>query len=302
MQKFKTIYQLILGIFTTTMLILNTIITFIPVFFVGTVKIIPYQPIRNICNKTLSYLCGYWIKFNINFIKYTRNIKWHITYDADLSLKKWYLVTANHQSWLDITVLQRALHNKIPELKFFVKDQLKWVPILGFTWWIFDHPFMKRYSKEFIKKNPAKKGLDLIATQKACQKFNHMPVSIMNFIEGTRFTNEKHQQQKSPYNYLLKPKSGGAAYVLNSLGEKIHSIIDITINYPDKHRNMWDYLCGRIKDIKVNVRQLKIPEQFLNMNYFDDPEIKSKFQEWLNEKWQEKDLIFKNELNTITEK
>lgn len=302
MQILKKIYQFILGILTATTLVINTVITFVPVFIVGIIKLIPYQPSRKICNKILTSLCDYWIEFNIFFVKYTRRIKWHINYDADLSQKQWYLVIANHQSWLDIVVLQRALHKKIPELKFFVKDQLKWVPILGFTWWIFDHPFMKRYSKEFIKKNPEKKGLDLVATQKACQKFNHMPVAIMNFIEGTRITLEKQKKQKSPYKHLLKPKAGGAAYVLNSLGEKIHSIVDVSIHYPESRHSLWDYLCGRIHDVTVNVRQLKIPQQFLNMNYFDDPDLKLKFQNWLNELWIEKDHYFETQLNLLEEK
>lgn len=293
---FKTLYQSCLGIFTVLMLCLNTLITFIPVLFVGIFKLIPNRKIKNICNKILSGICGYWIDFNTIFIKYTCNIKWDIRNDAKLNKHQWYLVISNHQSWLDIVVLQKMLHKKVPELKFFVKDQLKWVPILGFTWWIFDHPFMKRFSKEYLEKNPEKKGLDLLATKKSCEKFKHMPVSIMNFIEGTRRTAQKHNKQASPYNHLLKPKAGGAAYVLHSLGEKIHSIIDVTITYPDKQSTLWDYVCGRIKTIRIYTREIKIPEQFLKMNYFDDPEMKLKFQKWLNEKWAEKDILCTKEI------
>lgn len=293
---FKKICPPALGIFTVILLALNTLLTFIPVLFVGVIKLIPNTQNKNRCNRILSSLCSYWIDFNAFFIQYTCNIKWDIKSDVNFDKNQWYLVISNHQSWLDIVVLQKMLHKKIPELKFFVKDQLKWVPVLGFTWWIFDHPFMKRYSKEYLIKNPQKKGLDLLATKKSCEKFKNMPVAIMNFIEGTRLTKEKHAKQSSPYQHLLKPKAGGAAYVLHSLGDKIHSLLDVTITYPEPDSSLWDYVCGRIKTIRIYTREIKIPKEFLAMNYFDDPETKVKFQHWLNEKWAEKDLICAKEL------
>ncbi len=289
--RLNKLSQSILGIFTVIMLSLNTVIVFIPVFIVGMFKLIPYQPSQKICTHLLTFLCSRWIDFNTLFIKYSCNIKWHIENDLTYNYNQWYLVVSNHQSWLDIVVLQKMLHQKVPELKFFVKDQLKWIPVLGFTWWIFDHPFMKRFSKEYLKKHPEKKGQDLLATKRSCDKFKNMPVAIMNFIEGTRFTKEKHDKQNSPYKHLLKPKAGGAAYVLNSLGGKMHSIIDVTITYPDECSSLWDYVCGRVKHIGIYAREIKIPEAFLSMNYFDDPVVKLEFQTWLNTLWAEKDAL-----------
>jgi hypothetical protein len=49
----------------------------------------------------------------------------------------------------------------------------------------------------------------------------------MNFVEGTRFTNDKHKQQSSPYNHLLRPKSGGIAFVLAAMGDYIQNIRQI---------------------------------------------------------------------------
>ena len=73
---------------------------------------------------------------------------------------------------------------------------------------------MKRYSKAFLEKNPHLIGKDVEATRKACEKFKFSPISIMNFVEGTRYTEEKHEKQKSPYTHLLKPKAGGVAFVI----------------------------------------------------------------------------------------
>lgn len=291
MSKLKQLYQFILGTITVIALTANTILCFMPIFVIGLLKLMPNQTIKQHCSKWLVAISHFWIDFNNLFVKYTRKIDWHLKGNLNLPSNQWYLIISNHQSWLDIVVLQKVLHKKVPCFKFFVKDQLKWVPLLGFAWWAMDMVFMKRFSKDYLSKNPHKKGQDILATKKACEKFNHMPVSIMNFIEGTRLTIQKHKKQNSPYRYLLKPKAGGVAYVLQSMGEKIHSIIDVTITYPEKSRTLWDYLCGRVKDVNVNIRQIAIPEQFLNMDYFNDPEIKQNFQKWLNEKWFEKDII-----------
>ena len=198
---------------------------------------------------------------------------------------------ANHQSWLDIVVLQYILNKKIPTLKFFIKDQLKWVPFLGFAWWAMGCPFMKRYSKDYLAKNPEKKGQDLLATQKAVRSFQYRPVTIMNFIEGTRFNYEKSQQQQSPYQHLLKPKAGGISFVISSMGKKFTSLLDVTIVYSEKNHSLWDFLCKRVKTVKVHIRELPIPEQFLSPSLLEDDRTQSEFREWLNDYWQVKDQL-----------
>jgi len=228
---------------------------------------------------------------NNGYLNATKTTRWEIEGLENLKRKDWYLVIANHQSWLDIVVLQRAFNRKIPVLKFFIKDQLKWVPLLGFSWWAMGCPFMKRYSAAYIEKNPHKKGKDLLATQKACATFKNLPVSIMNFVEGSRFTQLKKSRQQSPYNNLLKPKAGGIAYVLNTMEQQINSILDVTIIYPDKHRTLWDFLCHRIDKIKVIVRTVPIPAQFLKGNYFEDNKLQQDFKNWLNNYWQQKDNL-----------
>ena len=56
---------------------------------------------------------------------------WDVEGVETLDRSEWYLVLANHQSWVDIAVLQRIFHRKIPFLKFFIKKELLWLPILG---------------------------------------------------------------------------------------------------------------------------------------------------------------------------
>ncbi len=179
--------------------------------------------------------------------------------------------------------------DKVPMLKFFLKKELIWVPILGLAWWALDFPFMRRYSSEFLEKNPHLRGKDLESTKKACEKFRTIPVCVVNFVEGTRFRPEKHKRQKSPYIHLLNPKAGGVAFVVSAMGDCIQKIINVTIVYPDGADNFWGFISGRIRRIIVDVEVLPITSD-IRGDYFNDAEFKKKFCNWINTLWKEKDI------------
>jgi 1-acyl-sn-glycerol-3-phosphate acyltransferase len=189
---------------------------------------------------------------------------------------------------VDILILHRVFNRRIPLLKFFIKQELFWVPVLGQIWWLLDFPFMKRYSRAFLEKNPHLKGRDLEITKRACRKFREIPISVMSFVEGTRFSLEKHLKQGSPFVHLLKPRGGGAAMVLSTMGEQIHNIIDVTIAYPHGMKSFWAFLCGKVKEVRVKVETLPIGELVCG-EYLRDHDCRRCVQEWLNERWQLKD-------------
>jgi len=199
------------------------------------------------------------------------------------------MVLSNHQSWVDIVALQMIFNRRIPILKFFIKQELIKVPLLGFAWWALDFPFMKRYSAEFLKKNPHLKGKDIEITRRACEKFKTTPVSVMNFVEGTRYTLKKHDRQKSPYRHLLKPKAGGTGFVFSIMGSSIRSILNVTIVYPHGDTNFWHYLCGRVQDIRIHIEQMPLTDDLVG-DYENDGEYRKHFQKWVNELWEKKDL------------
>ncbi|MEJ5362623.1 MAG: acyltransferase [Spirochaetota bacterium] len=286
MKKFK---ENITGVVTVLLLVLNTVFWASFLFPIAVLKIVPIKIWRKLINKTLDTIACCWIYCNNAGLKITRTINWDVTGVENLSKKSWYIVIANHQSWTDIVVLQKILTGKIPFLKFFLKKELIWVPILGLAWWALDFPFMRRYSQSFLLKYPHLKGKDIEVTKKACQKFKYIPVSIMNFVEGTRFTPEKHSKQESPYKNLLKPKSGGIGFVFSTMGNMITSILDVTIVYPQGRMSFWDFLCGRVNIIKVHVEEIPVTDDFVG-DYVDDPVFKNKFQQWLNDLWYEKDI------------
>jgi len=225
------------------------------------------------------------------------NTEFDISDIDGLSMDDWYFVNCNHQSWSDIPITQKVLNRRIPMLKFFLKKELIWVPIIGICWWALDFPFMKRYSLEQVRKNPQLAGKDLATTRKACEKFKTTPVSVFNFLEGTRFTQEKHDKQQSPFTNLLKPKAGGAAFVLGSMGEQMHTMLDITLVYSDQNIGPWDLFCGRISKVIVHFNKIEIPKEFLGKDYAADPEFKANFQVWLNNTWSDKDALI-TELKT----
>jgi len=285
----KSFSEGIRGVFSILFYLTNTILICIPLFAVAMIKLsLPFKPVQTLCRKILTSIAGAWVAVNNLIEKVVYNIDWDVSGLDNLDPNGWYMVVANHQTWVDILVLQNVLHRKIPFLKFFLKKELFWFPLLGQAWWALDFPFMKRYSRAFLKKNPHLIGTDLEITKKACERFRNNPVSIMNFVEGTRFTREKQVRQRSPYSHLLRTKAGGMAFVLAVMGDKLQQIVDVTIAYPQGNVNFWDYVCGRVKKINVHVETLPISSDLMG-NYLQDPRFKRSFQNWLNSLWDEKD-------------
>jgi 1-acyl-sn-glycerol-3-phosphate acyltransferase len=263
--------KILLGMMSSLLLSLNVIFWCTIVFIFALLKLaLPIKPIRAILDHILHGIGANWISCNSGWMSLTQKTRWDVQGVDVLTYRGWYLVNSNHQSWVDIFVLQHLLNRKIPFLKFLIKQELIYVPVIGLAWWALEFPFLE-------------------TMRKACAKFSRIPTSIMNFPEGTRFTKAKHDKQGSPYQFLLKPKAGGLALSLSTMGEKFQSLLDVTIVYPDGVPGFWDFLCGRVKRIMVRMQQLPIPKQFIDSNYENDPECRDAFQQWLSELWKEKD-------------
>lgn len=252
---------------------------------------IPIGFVRKLMTQVLIGIANIWVSFNSFVLSLMQNINWHISGTENLNKEDWYFVSCNHQSWTDIPILQKAMYGKVPMLKFFLKQELIWVPVMGVCWWALDFPFMKRFSPEYLKKHPEMKGKDLETTRIACEKFKTTPVAVLNFLEGTRLTPAKHAKQKSPYTNLLTPKYGGAAFVLGSMGEQMHTMLDITIHYPAGIPNFWELLCGRVESVVVNVNKINIPCTLRGKDYSQDRAFKIAFQRWIQGIWQDKDAL-----------
>ena len=271
-------------------IILSTAFWFVPLIALAFIKLlVPLPAVRKLCTRLLIGIATIWVGINSALLQLMNNIDWDVEGVENLRRNDWYLVTCNHQSWADILVAQKVLHRRIPMLKFFLKQQLIWVPVIGVAWWALDFPFMKRYTAEQIRRKPQLRGKDLETTRKACEKFKHTPVAVFNFMEGTRFTPEKYDAQQSPYRHLLKPKAGGTGFVLGAMGEQLHTLLDLTIHYPTANTGFWALLSGRIPRVVVRARAVPIPPELRNRNYQDDDAYRLEIQQWVTNLWEEKD-------------
>ena len=238
-----------------------------------------------------------WLSVNNWLIDHVLpNTRWDISIDENLqlSMQGRYLMTCNHQSWVDTTVNQYFGLTRMPLTRFFTKWELIFIPFVGQAFKILGFPMMKRHSKAQIEKKPALKDRDMQEARKACQQLLSQPFTLLNYLEGTRFTQEKHDQQQSPYQHLLKPKAGGLALALNILGDQINALVDMTIVYPDGVPGYSEFWLGEVPRIAVNLRKIHIPDWILGGNYEDDAEYRERFQQWVHELWLEKDQLIES--------
>ena len=276
--------------FAALMFTLNTVVHVIPLMLVALVKaVLRLDRVRDRCDSALMTIVSSWINCNSRLFETITDTRVTVTGLPEPMPDGHFLVISNHQSWVDIPVLQKLFNQRLPMLRFFLKSQLIWVPLLGLAWWALDFPFMKRYSREQVQRRPELAGRDIEATRKACAKFSRIPVSIVNFVEGTRLKPDKHAAQNSPFNHLLKPRAGGTAFVLDAMGDSLDTLIDVTIVYPDGAGELGDLFANRIGEIHIDIQLLPIPDELRQGDYQNDPEFRQQFQTWLNALWEEKD-------------
>jgi 1-acyl-sn-glycerol-3-phosphate acyltransferase len=280
----------LVGLLATLLLVLN-VLFWVPLllFFALLKLLLPVKKMRLAVDPILLSIAEAWISGNSGWMALTQRTRWDVQGLDGLNVRSWYLVNCNHQSWVDILVLQHLFNRRIPLLKFFLKQQLIWVPVMGLAWWALEFPFMRRHSEAFLQTHPEMRGKDQATTRQACEKFALIPTSVMNFLEGTRFTPTKHQRQNSPYQHLLKPKAGGLALALNAMGDKFQAILDVTLVYPDGAPNFWQFLCGQVPRVMVRVRRLPVPKALAQGDYAGDPAVRAAYQQWVQQLWLEKD-------------
>lgn len=279
-----------LGLTMLVLLAVNTVFWFIPLAMGIVVKLlVPVAVVGRLASAWMNLMAETWARVNGAVARALMRVEYDNRVPNNLNYRGQYLACSNHQAWTDIFMLMQATVGKAPFFKFFLKQELIWVPVLGLAWWGLDYPFMKRYSKEQIAKNPSLKGKDLETTRKACERFRHSPVLVLNFLEGTRLTPEKHARQASPYKHLLKPKSGGLSYAISAFGDKFQSLLDITIVYPDGRPGLWVFMCGQMPRVVVEVVERPIPAHIVAGDYENDPEARARVHQWVTGIWAEKD-------------
>lgn len=271
---------------------LNLILWGIPVMLLGIVKLVlPGGEPRRKLRLLLSELGDRWAGGNDIIFDRLLDTKWDISGIDGLRPDGHYLIVSNHASWLDIFVLQRAFHRRVAFMRFFIKQHLIWFPILGQACWAMDFPFMRRYTPEYLERHPEKRGKDLETTRRTCRRYRRIPMAILNFIEGTRFTRAKQVEEKSPYRNLLRPRVGGIAFVLASLGEQLDGVVDVTISYLRPGVTFWEFITNRVGRVVVRARLIEVPAQFVTEPITEPGPAREAFKIWIESLWREKDEL-----------
>lgn len=261
-----------------------------PVLLGGIVKLFLFSgdAIRRLI-LILTWFADRWVAGNDWILDRFLGTRWHIEGLDRLSRDGHYLVISNHVSWVDIFALFRAFHGRAPFIRFFLKQALIWFPIAGQACAALGFPFMRRYTPEYLAQHPEKRGRDLETTRVACRRYRKIPVTIANFVEGTRFSEDKREDQGSPYRHLLRPRLGGIGFVLVSMAGVLDALYDVTLVYPRPDVTMWDFVTNRVPWIEVRARQIAVPPEFHHEAITQPGPERERFKAWVEQLWREKD-------------
>jgi 1-acyl-sn-glycerol-3-phosphate acyltransferase len=279
------------GLIAGAILIAGVIAAFLALLpFIALKALVPIPALRRACTEVMFAIARQWAAFNRAFYRLMYPVAWEIDLRGRLDPDRSYLLICNHQSIIDILLLFDQFHRRTPPLVFFLKRELIWVPVIGLACWAMDFPFMKRHSREELARHPELKGDDLRTTRAFCERFRDQPITVVNFAEGTRFSEAKRIAQPSPHRHLLRPKSAGLAFTLAAMGEQFDGIIDVTIAYrPSRYPIVWSFLTGEQAQLAMHIDVRPVPEDLLVGDYQDDPEYRARFQSWVNALWTRKD-------------
>jgi 1-acyl-sn-glycerol-3-phosphate acyltransferase len=274
---------------TVLLLLLNLAIFGIPVVVVGLARFAvhmtaPRSRLRTRIILLLSSIAEQWVGMNDRIFDWMLPTKWDVAgIPESVTPGGRYLIISNHVSWIDIFAIFRAFHGRAAFVRFFLKWQLIFFPIVGQACWALEFPFLRR--------RPEKRQQDLATARRASQRYRHIPVAIMTFLEGTRFSQEKHDDQESPYVHLLRPRVGAIAFVLASLGEQLDAMIDVTLAYPGGDTTLWQFLTGKLQRVTVRARTLDVPPEFYTAEITEPGPARDRFKTWVDAIWREKDAL-----------
>jgi 1-acyl-sn-glycerol-3-phosphate acyltransferase len=280
----------IVGILFLSLLILYTLMGCVPMYLAGfSGMLFPGTAYKCWTKKIIKWVATTWIRANRLQMQF-----WHdTTFIADLpqtiTPDGQYIAIANHQSWVDIFVVQNTLVDCAPMIKFFLKEELRYLPGVGQAALFLDMPFMKRHSKRDLIKNPKNRRQDFETTRRAVSSYLDIPLTLLNFAEGTRFTPKKKTYSQSPYNHLLPPKVGGIALAMGIFDGRVKTLLDATIVYPNGIGSFWSFMCGKLKTVHLEILERPIPEVFQSKDYNSDANFRTTFQSWIRDIWSEKD-------------
>lgn len=280
----------LIGVLTSTSMVLALLFWAIPFFLpIALLRLlIPVPAWRRWSGRYLAWVAAVpWLGTHVLILRILHGRRTNIRIESGLDPSRSWLLISNHRSWADILMLLDAFYGKVPFPRFFLKRELFWIPVVGLICWALDMPFMRRQGHSALRSSSA--VIDLETTRRFCKRVQGQPVTVINFIEGTRYAIEK-RTARDDYQHLLRPRAAGLSFALNAMGRQVAGLVDVTIAYqPTPNPLLWSYLCGEQRGARLEARVLAVPPDLIHGDYAHDRIFRMRFQDWLAAVWQEKD-------------
>lgn len=256
----------ILGAITT-----NLVLWIVPLVLLTLARALAPAPgFRTACTRTIDHIYRLAVHVDSFLLQRTLGIDIRIHGDRPVDSRQTCIVVSNHRSWFDILLLQHTITGQGPILKFLIKRELVWVPVVGWICLALDFPRLERGRRAGGRER------DLNSVVAATVGLRDSPGALVSFAEGTRFTRRKHQERGSDFRHLLNPRAGGLTVMLEELPDV--PVIDVTIIYSTDDISFWRCLAGELKSVDL----------ILNACHANDI---ADVREWLNERWRAKDEL-----------
>ncbi len=193
------------------------------------------------------------------------------------------IVVANHQQMPDITVIMDfALRKRrLGDLKFFVKDAIKWVPGVGWGMLFLGCPYLKRdWTRD---RYSIERTFRTLVNEK-------IPAWMVIFAEGTRITPAKADRSRAyaadhgfpRLRHVLLPRPKGFAAAVQGLRNHVAAVYDLTIGYEGGVPDLLQWGTGAVRREHLHVRRFPIETL---------PHDPAALCDWLRERFVEKDAL-----------
>lgn len=263
----------------------------VPVTLLALFKLaVPVSKLKDLSYRTMVWIYGTAVRTNDFLLFKLMGNTLDFRGTDILEKDKNSLILSNHRSWADILILQSILNRRTPPIRFIVKRELIFMPIVGLICWAYEYPFVRRRSLKFGKGKDSKTKSDLNTIRSKIDKMSATNLSLINFVEGTRFNILKSERHASPFKHLLNPHVGGLFNILKNYWDRLDQVLNFTIVYQCQSPIFWNLLGGRCRRVILDLQKIEMKDILLRLRADEGDLNFMELSEWLRGLWLEKDL------------
>lgn len=207
-------------------------------------------------NKTLYRKYVFFLSYAL-WSEFSFLAHWWVEAECDLYIspedqkmlgKEHSVCMVNHSYEIDwlMAWMMAERHGMLGNTKIYGKNILKYVPVIGWTWYFTESIFLKRNWEE--DKKILEKSIKELVTFPD-------PFWLLLFPEGTRWTPKKHaicqeiarEKGYPEYKHMLLPRTKGFFLSMQLMKGKIPTVLDCTVGFPgnEPEPTLWDAISGK---------------------------------------------------------